>query len=187
MSGSLVLLDSATASTSASIIIGGGTSGSSSENYEIDSTYNVYVAIWKDVVSATDNVSMYMRVTKTDGSGGASADTTSNYDKSQKNLRVETSFSDTGDVDDDKFNLGNMGTGTSETHQGIAYLYNFSNASEYSFMTIERSNHMADPNYLYGSMGGLCHTVTSASNGLQFYISSGNIASGKFYLYGIKK
>ena len=176
MAGSLVLIDSETASNSASISLTG-----------IDSTYNVYMATWVDVVSANDNVGMYVRITKTDGSGGASADTTSNYDLAFKNLRVETSFSSTENTNESYLNFGNMGTGTSETQQGIMYLFNFANASEYSFMTVERSNLMADPNYLYGQMGGAVHTVASASDGLQFYISSGNISSGEFKLYGLKK
>ena len=171
MAGSLVLVDSETASSSASISLTG-----------IDSTYYVYMATWVDVVSANDNVAMYVRVTKS-----GSADTTSNYDLAFKNLRVETSFSNTGNQNESYLNFGNMGTGTSETQQGTMYLFNFANASEYSFMTVERSNLMADPNYLYGQVGGACHTVASASDGLQFYISSGNIASGEFKLYGLRK
>ena len=182
MAGSLVLLDEFTASNSASVILGGGSSGSSSYNYAIDSTYNVYMAIWNKVVSANDNVSMYVRITKS-----GSADTTLNYDLAFENLRVETSFSTTGNTDESYLNFGNMGTGTSETQQGTMYLFNFPNASEYSFMTVERTNLMADPNYLYGQMGGAVHTVASASDGLQFYIASGNISSGEFKLYGLKK
>jgi hypothetical protein len=171
MAGSLILVDSETASDSASISLTG-----------IDSTYDVYMATWVDVVSANDNVAMYVRVTKS-----GSADTTSNYDLAFKNLRIETSFSNTGNTDESYLNFGNMGTGTSETQQGVAYLFNFPNASEYSFMTIDRTNFMSDPNYLYGQIGGAVHTVASASDGLHFYISSGNITSGEFKLYGLSK
>jgi len=169
MAGSLVQVDTETVTSAVSSVTLTG----------IDSD-DVYMATWVDVGSVNDNVGLYVRVTKS-----GSADTTSNYDLAFKNLRVETSFSNTGNTDEDKLNFGNMGTGTSETHQGIAYLYNFSNASEYSFMTIERSNLMADPNYLYGQVGGAVHTVASASDGLHFYISSGNIASGTFTLYKV--
>tara|TARA_R100000995_G_scaffold83209_1_gene58579 strand:+ start:527 stop:1045 length:519 start_codon:yes stop_codon:yes gene_type:complete len=148
----------------------------------IDSTYDVYVATFVNVSSVNDNVSMQVRITK-----GGSADTTSNYDLAFKNLRVETSFSNTGNTNESYLNFGNMGTGTSETQQGTMYLFNFADASEYSFMTVERSNLMADPNYLYGQMGGAVHTVASASDGLQFSIASGDIAGGTFSLYGLKK
>jgi hypothetical protein len=141
---------------------------------------DVYMVTWVDVGSVNDNVGMYVRITKS-----GSADTTSNYDLAFKNLRVETSFSNTGNQNESYLNFGNMGTGTSETQQGFMYLYNFADANEYSFMTVERSNLMADPNYLYGQMGGAVHTVASASDGLQFYISSGNIASGTFTLYKV--
>ena len=77
--------------------------------------------------------------------------------------------------------------GASETQQGVAYLFNFGDASEYSFLTIEKSNMMADPNNLYGQHGALVHTVAEANDGLSFYIASGNISSGEFRLYGLKK
>ena len=76
MAGSLVLVDSETASSSASISLTG-----------IDSTYDVYMATWVDVVSANDNVAMYVRVTKS-----GSADTTSNYDLAFKNLELKHLF-----------------------------------------------------------------------------------------------
>jgi hypothetical protein len=170
MAGSLVQVATETVS-----------SGVSSVTITGINTDDVYLCTYVNVSSANDNVGLYARITKS-----GSADSTSNYDKGQMNYRVETSFSNTSnDTDDDKFNLGNMGTGTSETHQGHMYLYNFNNANEPSTLSWERSNLMADPNYLYGNMGIGVHTVESASDGLQFYISSGNVAGGTFTLYKV--
>ena len=50
MSGSLVLVDEFTVSSAVSTVtIGGGSSGSSSFNFSIDSTFNVYKLIYRDV------------------------------------------------------------------------------------------------------------------------------------------
>jgi hypothetical protein len=44
---------------------------------------------------------------------------------------------------------------------------------------------MADPNNLYGNMGGAVHTVASASDGMCFAGASGNLTSGTFTLYRV--
>lgn len=169
--GSYVEIDSDTASNSASIELTG-----------IDTTYNVYMATWKDIVPVNDNTGMYIRVTT-----GGTPDSDSEYDAAHYNLLTYAAYEIGYGAGDSYWNWGNMGTGESETQQGVAYLFNFGDASEYSFMTVERSNMMADPNNLYGQHGSVVHTVAEANDGLSFYIASGNIASGEFRLYGLKK
>jgi len=63
---------------------------------------------------------------------------------------------------------------------GVYYLFNFANSSEFSFVTIESTHFQST-----------VHTVASASDGV--FISFDNFASGstietgKFTLYGLKK
>lgn len=169
--GSYVEIDSGTASSSSSIELTG-----------IDTTYNVYMATWKDVAPANDNTGMYIRVTT-----GGTPDSDSEYDQAVYNLLSYAAFEIGYGAGSAYWNMGNIGTGSSETQQGVAYLFNFGDASEYSFLTLEKTNMMADPNNLYGQHGALVHTVAEANDGLSFYIASGNIASGEFRLYGLKK
>jgi len=139
---------------------------------------DVYMVAYNNVAPANDNIGLYAYITKS-----GTKQTDSNYDLAHKNMPVYTSFSNTGNPNEAKLNLGNFGTGTSETHQGIYYLYNFNSASEYSFITYEYLKMMADPNNLYGNMGGAVHTVASASDGMCFAGASGNLTSGTFTLY----
>ena len=141
-------------------------------------TDDVYMIAYNNVAPSNDNISLYGYVTKS-----GTAQTDSEYDIARKNLLTYSSFSNTGNVNEDKLNFGNFGTGTSETHQGIFYLYNFNSASEYSFLIIEELHMMADPNNLYGTAGGAVHTVASASDGFSWVPASGNLTSGTFTLY----
>ena len=80
MAGQLVQVDTFTVSTAvSSIIIGGGTDSSSGIDFEIN-TDDVYMLAYSNVGTETDGRNVAVRVTKTDGSGGGSADTTANYD-----------------------------------------------------------------------------------------------------------
>ena len=71
-------------------------------------------------------------------------------------------------------------------NNGVLYLFNFNNGSEYSFITLEESS-FNSLSQSTGRQGGGVHTVASASNGIQFFMASGNIASGEFKLYGLRK
>tara|TARA_R100000234_G_scaffold70291_1_gene43161 strand:+ start:580 stop:1095 length:516 start_codon:yes stop_codon:yes gene_type:complete len=171
MAGSLIKIDEEIVSSAvASVTLTG-----------IDSTYDVYKFVGNNITPSTDDVSLFGRITK-----GGSADTTSNYDSAYKNFYAPGSFSNSADTNDSSINFGNNGTGTSESHQIILYLFNFANSSEFSFLTREHLRVGADQN-LFGQQGGIVHTVASASDGLHFYQASGNIASGTFTLYGLKK
>ena len=142
-------------------------------------TDDVYMVALNNVAPATDNVICYMRITKS-----GSADTTSNYDYAYKDLKAYSSFANVSSTNQGRLNVGYFGTGTSETFNSIIHLYNFNSSSEYSFGTTEDTN--GNSAYtLKGQQGGFVHTVESASDGLHFYMSSGNIASGTFTLYKV--
>ena len=68
----------------------------------------------------------------------------------------------------------------------VLYLFNFPNANEYSFITQETTQ-ISSSGLFRGRQGGAVHTVASASDGMEFKMASGNIASGRFVLYGLRK
>ncbi len=173
MAGSLIKIDEEIVTSAvASVTLGGS---------DWDNSYDVYKVTVNNFIPVSDNVSAYMRITKS-----GSADTTSNYDYGYKDLKAYTTFSNTSSTNQDKLNFGNTGTGGSEGVNTIMYLFNFNSSSEYSFGTEETSMLISNQN-LRGQQGGFVHTVASASDGVQFFFSSGNIASGTFTLYGLKK
>jgi hypothetical protein len=113
------------------------------------------------------------------------AQTTSNYDWADKFLRASASFINDYDTNQTKTRaLNNTGDTGGEGSNGIFYLYNLNNASEYSFMTIE--NVTENGNEARGYQGGTVYTVAEAHNGIQFLNNgSGNITSGTFTLYKV--
>ncbi len=60
----------------------------------------------------------------------------------------------------------------------------FNSSSDYDHISTEWA-FKNNGNNLYGNTGGGVHTVVSASNGIQFYFSTGNISTGTFTLYKI--
>jgi len=148
----------------------------------IDSTYDVYMVAYNNVLSTTDGVSFVLRYTVS-----GTADSSANYDGAWKNLRADTTFQNNTNLNNTEGFICTLGTAGNEQANGVMYLFNFNNASEYSFHTLENTARENDGN-LKGFQGGQVLTVAQACDGVQFFMSSGNIDTGsKFVLYGLKK
>ena len=170
MAGSLIKIDEEIVSSAvASVTLTG-----------INSTYDVYMVKYNNVECDTDAQYFRIRVTKS-----SSADTTSNYDQAYKKLDSTTTFGNRTNTNQTYWETEALGNSTQEQNNGVLYLFNF-NASEYSFITVEESTFNTSQQ-LTGRQGGAVHTVASASDGIQFLMASGNIDSGTFTLYGLKK
>lgn len=142
------------------------------------SSNNPHLCIISHVAPSNDNVSLYARVTK-----GGSPDDTSNYDQTYRNLYDQTyTIGNSFNASESYMNMGNCGTGTSEAHNSHFWLFNF-NSGTYSSIITRTTSNISSDQLLYGQIGGTSHSVASASDGLRFYFSSGNIASGTFVLY----
>lgn len=171
MAGSLVLIDSETASNSASVTLTGMTSD-----------YDVYMFTMSNAIPVNDNVHTFARFTES-----GTANTTSNYDSAYYNLN-DSSFSTSSYTNRDNFYLINnyIGTPAGEIGNAVCYIFNSQESGEYTFITQEVA--AAGHTYsLWGNQGGGVMTVTSTVDGIQIYMESGNISSGEFKLYGLKK
>ena len=141
---------------------------------------DVYMVAINNVQPTTDASYIQLRFTV-----GGTADTSSNYDRSAKELRADSSFGNSSATNGSTINFIQNGTNTSETHQNIIYLYNFNNSSEYSFCTFEEASFMY-AEALRGRQGGAVLTETQATDGVHFSFSSGNIDTGAvFTLYRV--
>jgi len=183
MAGSLVLVDKFTVSSGvSSVTIGGGSSGSSSYNFAIDSTYNVYKLIISGLEADTDSSTVQIRVTKS-----GTAQTDSEYDEATMQLKAYNTFTNDTGANATFWDFNQIGTTSGSTFDLTAYLFNFANASEYSFATFEAATSDTTIDFR-GNQGGGVHTVASASDGINVFLSTGgNIDSGEFKLYGLKK
>jgi hypothetical protein len=179
MAGSLVLIQETTISSStASVSLVG-----------IDSTFNVYKVVYNNVTFTTSsNTGFRARVTVS-----GTADTTSNYDRASMGLKSIGSVDNNSATNETSWDIANTSldsTVTGSQANGILYCFNFSNSSEFSFITKESSNfddRGAGTVTLNGSQGGAVNTVAQACDGIQFFANTDNIAGGIFKLYGLVK
>ena len=142
-------------------------------------TDDVYMIAFNNVQPVNNAVQLICRVLVSD-----SPDTSSNYDRAGKQLVTGNMGNLSGANESFTYISGSQtGTGTSETNQGILYLYNFNNSNEYSYVTTDTVNRDAGGVHTYGLQGGWVNTVNQSCNGLRIYFSTGNIASGTFTLY----
>jgi len=171
MPGSLILIEETTVSSAVSSVSLGGANW--------DSSYNVYKVIINNLVaSASNTIDIQFLVSN-------SADTSSNYDYAAKNLWSAGTFPNNSATNGSDIPFGNtIGSGANQFSNAVLYLFNFNNASEYSFITIEETAKNAD---LVGRQGGGVLTVAQATNGVLIKAGTGNIDSGSFKLYGLKK
>tara|TARA_R100000231_G_scaffold93581_1_gene70243 strand:+ start:97 stop:615 length:519 start_codon:yes stop_codon:yes gene_type:complete len=172
MPGSLVKIAETTVSSStASVSLTG-----------IDSTYDVYMCRFNNVTGSVDTEHLFLRVLVS-----GSPDTSANYDRARIQFKADTSFTDSSNQNETKTYIGQqIGTASNSQCNGLMYLFNFNNASEYSFGTLEEAAWRQAGN-LHGNQGGWVHTVAQACNGVQFFMEDGNLLSGTFSLYGLKK
>ena len=174
MAGSLIKIDEEiVTSATASVTLGGS---------DWDSSYDVYLVQFSNLKPTTDNVLNRVRILVS-----SSADTNAYYDFANKGLRSDTTFNNNTATNGTYWEFDRSGNATGENTNATLYLFNFNNVSEYNFITTEFSG--SSPfDLIYGATGGGVHTVAQASNGIEFFFSSGDIDTGsKFTLYGLKK
>ena len=176
MAGSLIEIDKKTVSSAVGNVILEG----------IDSTYDVYMVKANNVSTTDDNSSIRLRVTK-DVSGTTTAQTTTNYDFAYKVLKGDAAFENKSDTDENNMHLFYAGISNvaAENFNAIMYLFDFNNASEFSYVTTEVSV-LQYTGHLDGIQGGGIYTVNEAHNGVQIYVPN-TLDSGTFTLYGLKK
>jgi len=174
MAGSLIKIDEEIVSGAVSSVTLTG----------IDSTYDVYMVRFNNVFASADD-DMQIRVTTS-----GTADSDSEYDLASKDLKTSGAFGNSSATNQTNWDFSaGIGTSGTNSHNGVMYLFNFNNASEYSFVTMENVTTRQDTSdELFGFQGGGVHTVAETNDGINFFLASGNnIAGGTFTLYGLKK
>ena len=179
LGGSMILLSTTTASSSATIDF---TSG-------IDSTYKEYIFKFINIHPANNDVEF--QVNFRDGSTAYDATKTSTFFYAYHNegdsataLSYDTGQDLAQSTGVQTIVLG-QGNGNDESASGYLHLYDPSNTTFVKhFMariSFYQHNNYAFDNYT----SGYCN-VTAAIDGVQFSFSSGNIDSGTIKLYGIR-
>ena len=138
---------------------------------------DVYMVTYNNVFMSSSGANNRIRFTVS-----GSADTSANYDGASKQMYTNQAFYNSSSTNQTYINSLGLGTTQDKSDNGTLYLFNFNNASEYSFITQEQiqTNSASET---AGIMGGAVLTVGQATDGIQFFASTGNIASGNFTLY----
>lgn len=167
-----VLISTATASTTATI------------DFTLPSGYKSFDIRVISLVPSTDNVGMWLRVS-TDG-GSTFAAGASDYIYQRYYQNGSSSFPSLSAADSKIITLGgNIGNGTGRYFNSIIKVFDHSNASTYKNITVEFYTYRSDSIYSFGFVNGV-YLYNTAINAIRILMSSGNIASGTFELWGYK-
>ena len=184
MSANMILIKEQTASSSASISFVDGSS-----SVVLDSTYPIYKFEFINIHPATDGAEFRINFS-TDSGSNYNVSKTSTFFQAQHSEADATQF--TYETDFDLANgtggqviVRNVGSDNDQATSGNFWLFSPSSTTFVKHFfgrsdTILSSNKQED-----GYVAGYCNT-TSAVDGVQFIMSSGNIDAGTIKLYGIK-
>ena len=136
---------------------------------------DVYFLVGTDIISTQSNCELFIRV-----NASSSAQDSSNYDygnrvMSSSSMNNRNSQNQTKGYVVDNVNTYGMNFS--------AFLYNFNNASEYSY--IEHESVADVSNQKLGNFGGTVFTVSAAHNGVTIHGHAGTFNSGNLYLYKV--
>lgn len=181
---SFVELSTDTASNSGSVTLTG-----------ITSDYNTCVLFYSNVVPAVDGADFGCRFTQSDGSGGHTPNSNTNYTYGIAYARSDKSFvTSAGDnlaaAGKDKFPLSGSADNASTSGQhGKIYIISASDSSDNTKLIVS-NNYLSEGSTqieIGQFMGGVLKEQTAVTGITLFFDSSSNITTGKFVLYGIKE
>ena len=180
--GSLNLISTQTASSSSTISFASG----------IDSTYKEYIVKFFDVHPATDNNTStnYFEINFRDGSTDYDATKTTTIfrayffeDGSGNALNYQSSHDLAQSTGFQRIAQG-MGNDNDQCVAGTLHLFNPSSTTFVKHFICETNNiHADDASYRWNVAGYI--NTTTAIDGIQFKMTTGNIDSGTFKLYGV--
>ena len=146
-------------------------------------TNNAYQLVMTNITPSTINADVQLCLTE---SGTGSGD--SDYDRSAKQTRSDTTFSDLADTNQTGFLLsGSLNNTVGKGFNGIVNIFNANDSSEYTYTTYETSYIAEDGSTLLGMQGGGVYTQTTAVDGIEIKLVSptSNISSGTVALYEV--
>lgn len=173
----LVLIQRQTASASSSIDFTTG----------IDSTYDEYVIGITAFVPATNNTKLRMRFSVDGGSTWESG--TTYYTAGRLQFSNISSSADDGYPAESSFNVTDAMPNTSSQggSSGEIHLFNLGQGTQTKYFYAHSVGRRDSSHHIAAWYGGGFGTTMTAVNGIRLLAQSGNITSGTFSLYGVRK
>jgi len=167
-----ILISTATASTTATI------------DFTLSSSYKSFEIRCISVVPSTDNVGMWIRISTDGGSTFLSGASDYAY---QRSILSGTTYTGTLTATDSKIAVvdAGAGTGTGRYCNTIITVFNPSISSMYKNIAAKQYIYRSDGAYNIREVNGV-YLSNTAVNAIRILMSSGNIASGTFELWGYK-
>ena len=182
--GSLVLIKTLTASSSANLTFVNGTS-----DVVLDSTYKEYIFIFNDIHPATDATTFGFNMSIDGGSNYNVTKTTTffaayhNEDGTGGGMGYEGSF-DHAQGTGDQILMRPIGSDNDQGSAGILHLFNPSSTTFVKHFHSRTSN-AENTNYSSQRYAAGYANTTSAVNAVIFQMASGNIDAGTVQLFGV--
>jgi hypothetical protein len=173
--GGLTLIATASASSSATIDF----------DNNLDSTYEVYLITFSRIIGATDGANINCRV----GTGATPTYQSGASDYSWVSGYFTTAASGTVDSADSEIQItgsSGMGNAAGEATGGMMYIHSPSDTGTHTYLHGNAAGERSD-SALMGIYFGGRYEATTAVTSIRFLMSSGNITSGEFKLYGLDK
>lgn len=149
--------------------------------------YDAYMVVFTKVKPATDDVYLGLRI----GTGIGPTYQTANYSYAGR-FSGTGAGADIGSTSDDRIVLSRTGAGQGvgsalgEHIDGVVYFANPEDATDY-FLVRSESAYMRSDGLICECRGSGTYGSGATITGIRFLFSSGNIASGDFRLYGLRK
>lgn len=176
-----VLLSTVVASSSATVDFTG-----------LSSTYTNYIVTVDDLIPATNSTSLWLRIgtgaTPTYQSGASDYAWNRRFTYGTVGGGVVVTDGSSADGADNQILIGSSGgmsTGTGATYNAVFTVYNPSQSSKYHHIDYHASYIDTQPALVQQTGAGI-YVSSTAVTAIRFLMSSGNIASGNFKLFGIK-
>lgn len=174
--GSLVLIQTQTANASTSIDF---TSG-------IDSTYEEYVLVAKDVTPVTNATNLYMRISEDSGANWKAGASDYRYAIQHNNqAAVAGNLGSTGTTQ--MLIANSLGSSTPMSLDARIHIFSPSGSVKNKLFVGDYTYLPSDGVFQMGKIGAMYAGSVNAINGIRLLMSSGNISSGTFSLYGVRK
>ena len=183
--GSLILIKTLTASSSATLSLVNGAS-----DVVLDSTYKEYMFIFNNMHPATNQAYFQFNLSADTGSNYNVTKTTTFFqaynteDGTDQGLSYQTAR-DLAQATGAQYLTRQIGNGNDDVGTGYLHLFNPSSTTFVKhFIAVSSNNYGGDTYYMNNFIDGYGNT-TSAVDAVQFSMSSGNIDAGTVQLFGV--
>ena len=142
---------------------------------------DTYMISYTNIQGSINDKYLYLRCQES-----GSDNTGNNYNYAGRKLKTYSAFQHAYGYNQSVARLTDekIGDQDQETSNGIIYIYNANNSSEFTYWTTENVTRDGGGN-LMSQTGGGAFRVASAVDGFTFFMQDGNIVSGTLTLYKV--